>query len=181
MESGTRRRSQTRLVFSDVHENRPCTNCTLCKETYVQYAHPVRWKNPDLLTFLRSIEPDLPIQPDSCICRNCNDNLRKGQKDPENFCPRWRKERSTHTICEVSDCNEPVSKSTQLASREEVGKHLECSLNARFDDSNSMYGGPEGHSRLHISCSIVLRDCTLAIRTSNLQSLRTLCEEIAHW
>ena len=37
------------------------------------------------------------------------------------------------------------------------------------------YGGPEGHSRLHISRSIVLRDCTLAIRTSNPQSLRTPC------
>ncbi len=128
MESGTRRRSQTCLVFSDVHESRPCTNCNLCKEIYVQYTHPVNWKNKDLLTFLRSIEPDLTIQPDSCICRNCNDNLRKGQKDPENFRPRWRKERSTHMMCEISDCNEPVSKTTQLASREEVSERLECSL-----------------------------------------------------
>ena len=66
-----------------------------------------------------------------------NDNLRKGQKDPENFCPRWQKERSIHMMCEVSNCNEPVSRSTQLT-RREVSKYLECSLDARSIDSNSM-------------------------------------------
>ena len=30
---------------------------------------------------------------------------------------------------------------------------------------STLYGGPEGHSRLNIGLSIVLRDCTLAIRT----------------
>ena len=125
MESGpgTQRISQTHLVFSDVHENRPCTSCTLCKETYVQYTHPVKWKNQDLLTFLRSIEPDLTIKPDSCICRNCNDN---------------QKEHSIHMMCGVSNCNEPVSRNTQLTRREEVSKYLECSLDARSIDSNSM-------------------------------------------
>ena len=118
IESGTRR-SQTHLVFSDVHETDTAPTA-LSVRKHVQYAHPVRWKNPDLLTFLRSIEPDLSIQPDSCIWRNCNDNLRKGQKDPENFRPRWQKERNTHMVCEVFNCNEPVSKSTQLANREEV-------------------------------------------------------------
>lgn len=135
MESGTRRRSQTRLVFSEVHES---SNCTLCKETYVQYTHPIKWKNQELLTFLKSTEPDLTIHPDSCICRNCSDSLQKVQKDPQNFCPRWRKERSIHTKCEVASCSEPVSKSTQLASREEVSRYLECSLNERSSDSNSM-------------------------------------------
>ena len=41
-------------------------------------------------------------------------------------------------MCEVSNCNEPVSRSTQLTRREEVSKYLECSLDARSIDSNSM-------------------------------------------
>ena len=35
------------------------------------------------------------------------------------------------------------------------------------------YSDREGHLRLHISRSIMLRDCTVVIRTSNLQSLRS--------
>ena len=43
-------------------------------------------------------------------------------------------------------------------------------INFIVQSVDQCYGGPEGHSRLNIGLSIVLRDCTLAIRTSNLQS-----------
>ena len=38
----------------------------------------------------------------------------------------------------MANCSEPVSKSTQLASREEVSRYLECSLNERSSDSKRM-------------------------------------------
>ena len=122
------------LDFSAVHENRPCTNCILCKETYTHYTHPVKWKNQDLITFLKCIEPHLNIQHDSCICRNCRADLSKGQEDPENFFPRWKKEHKHETTCEVFECNEPVSKSTSLACREEIEEYLKCPLKCTSAD-----------------------------------------------
>ena len=134
--SSARSKSRTRLVFSSVHENRPCSDCTLCKETYVQYTHPVRWKNQDLVIFLKCIEPHLSIQQES---RSCHESLRKGQKDPENFSPRWRKEPNHHTCaeCEVASCSEPVSRSTQLASRDKISESLQCTLDIRPANSKS--------------------------------------------
>ena len=114
------------LIFSAVHENRPCTNCILCKETYTHYTHPVKWKNQDLIAFLKCIEPHLNIQHDSCICRNCRADLSKGQEDPENFFSKWKKKHKHETTCEVFECNEPVSKSTSLACREEIKEYLKC-------------------------------------------------------
>ena len=135
--SSARRKSQTHLVFSNVHENRACSDCTLCKEMYVQYTHPVRWKNQDLVTFLKAIEPHLSIQ-ESCICRSCHESLRKGQKDPENFLPRWRKELNPYKCaeCEVASCSEPVSRSTQLVSRDKISESSECTLDTRPANSN---------------------------------------------
>ena len=69
------KRTSSRKVFSDVHKSGPCTSCTLCKERSVQYTHSVKWKDGNLLKFLQSIEPDLNILPDACICRNCRDSL----------------------------------------------------------------------------------------------------------
>ena len=69
--TGTRKRSCSRLVFSAVHKNRPCTPCVLCNETHSVYTHPGKWKDENVLHFLERIEPDSHIGPDSCICRNC--------------------------------------------------------------------------------------------------------------
>ena len=68
------------------------------------------------------------IQHDSCICRNCRADLSKGQEDPENFFPRWKKEHKHETTCEVFECNEPVGKSKSLACREEIKEYLKCPL-----------------------------------------------------
>ena len=63
------KRTSSRQVFLDVHKSRPCTSYTLCKERSIQYTHPAKWKDGNLLKFLQSIEPDLNILPDACICR----------------------------------------------------------------------------------------------------------------
>ena len=183
--SSTRRKSRTRLVFSSVHENRPCSDCTLCKETYVQYTHPVRWKNQDLVIFLKSMEPHLSIQQESCICRNCHESLRKGQKDPENFSPRWRKEHTHHMCaeCEVASCSEPVSRSTQLASRDEISDFLQCTLDIRSANSKTTttdlcdkyYRAVQkklNPTNYQWRCVV----CSAGIRGSNYSSFRSCCD-----
>ena len=44
------------------------------------------------------MEPDLKIQPESCICQNCRDSLSSGQKDPENYHPRWKRPNVTFCV-----------------------------------------------------------------------------------
>ncbi len=54
----------TRLAFSEVHPDRACTACTLCKETSLQYTHPlIRW-NSELVSFVRQ-----------AFRRNCSSQL----------------------------------------------------------------------------------------------------------
>ena len=77
----------SRLVFSNVHKGRPCTNCLLCKDKQPQYTHPIKWKNQALLTFLKTLEPELNIAPDACICRNCRDSISSGQRNPDSYNP----------------------------------------------------------------------------------------------
>ena len=55
MATGTRKRSCSRLVFSAVHKNRPCTLCVLCNETHSVYTHPGKWKDENVLDVLESI------------------------------------------------------------------------------------------------------------------------------
>ena len=62
-------------VLSMVHPGQPCLHCTLCKEKYPVYTHPIKWKNEHLYTLLRELEPNISIQPESCVCRNCRDDL----------------------------------------------------------------------------------------------------------
>ena len=62
-------------MLSMVHPGRPCLHCTLCKEKYPVYTHPIKWKNEHLYTLLRELEPNISIQPESCMCRNCRDDL----------------------------------------------------------------------------------------------------------
>ena len=74
----TCRKAET-SVFSMVHPGRPCLHCTLCKEKYPVYTHPIKWKNEHLYTLLRELEPNISIQPESCVCRNCRDDLLRIQ------------------------------------------------------------------------------------------------------
>ncbi len=126
MASGTRRvNSESEpLVFSDVHAGHPCIECFLCKESPVVYTHPVKWKNDSLFTFVKGIRPD--IMPQSCICRNCRDNLAGGQKDPTNYHPRWI-QRTDTKLCEVPECDKPASRSTKLGDRALLSTLFNCS------------------------------------------------------
>ena len=83
------RRRTSNGLFSDVHKDRLCSCCILCKENSIQFTHPVKWKNSKLFQFLLSIEPELNIQLDSCVCWRCRDHLGLGVKNPENYTPRW--------------------------------------------------------------------------------------------
>ena len=86
----TRSGDQLRQVTSDIHRGRPCDPCLLCKKGNVlKYVQSKSWKNEHLLSRLRQYEPSLDVQPDSCICRLCRDDISK--IDDDNFMPRWRK------------------------------------------------------------------------------------------
>ena len=98
------KKSSFQEVYSDVHKSRPCTSCTLCKEKSIKYTHPVKSKDENLLKFLQSIEPDLNILPDACICRNCRDSLSNGRKKPNNYKPRWSRVAPIIKPCEVCPC-----------------------------------------------------------------------------
>ena len=111
-------------VYSTVHKGTPCTDCILCKDTQPQYTHPTSWKNKELILLLRRLEPDKIISPDSCICRNCRDSLSNGLKDPANFQPRWRKENKSIAKCQVLQCIENDSQTTNITSREHINDIL---------------------------------------------------------
>ena len=117
-----------REVLSDAHVGRPCLECFLCKDVQLVYSHPIKWKNPSLLPFLRSLEPTLQLQGDTCICRNCRSDLCNGLKDPNNFHPRWKRQvRSSSQLCEVPQCNEPACINTKLGSQESINEILKFS------------------------------------------------------
>ena len=108
----TRSGDQLRQVISDIHRGRPCDPCLLCKQGNVlKYVHPKSWKNEHLLSRLRQYEPSLDVQPDSCICRLCRDDISK--IDDDNFMPRWRKNNQKNK-CFLPDCTNISSKTTQL-------------------------------------------------------------------
>ena len=111
-------------VYSTVHEGKPCIDCILCNETQRQYTHPASWKNRDLTILLRRLEPNKIINSESCICRNCRDSLSNGLKDPANFQPRWRKENTMSVKCQVLECQEKATRSTNITSREHINNIL---------------------------------------------------------
>jgi len=111
--SRTRSGEQLRQVTSAIHKGRPCNPCHLCKQGNLsKYVHPKSWKNEELLGQLRRYEPDLDIQPDTCICRLCRDDI--GKINDENFTPRWRKNNNNKMLCIVPECNQVSSKTTKL-------------------------------------------------------------------
>ena len=79
-----------RVVTSHVHPGQPCQPCILCKRAnQSKYFHPKSWKDASLFERLKQFEPSLNIEPHSCICRPCRNEV----KDITNkqFVPRWRK------------------------------------------------------------------------------------------
>ena len=94
------RAQQRREVSSSAHPGRPCQPCILCKKGNLsKYFHPKTIKDKASLEKLRQLEPMLAIEPSSCICRNCRDDLSKLSES--SFIPRWRKNR------ERSECSVP--------------------------------------------------------------------------
>ena len=171
------KRTSSRQVFSDVHKSRPCTSCTLCKERSIQCTHPVKWKDGNLLKFLQSIEPDLNILPDACICRNCRDSLSSGEKNRN---PRWSRVAPNTKPCEVSGCFEPACRCTKLATKEEISQHLQC---PPLDNLENMETNlcDKHYRNLHKQLSPASYQwkcavCSIAIRGSNYQSFRACAE-----
>ena len=77
-----------------------------CGESSVRYTHPVSWKNPEMLPFVRSICSGEEINSDSCICLNCRDSINNGMKSPDAFKPRWKKKEREE--CYMHGCSEKV-------------------------------------------------------------------------
>ena len=72
-------------------------------------------KDPSLLERLQEFEPSLCVEPHSCICRPCRNEL----KDITNhqFVPRWRKHKGMTQSCFVPECMNDAQKVTKLADR----------------------------------------------------------------
>ena len=113
--------TQVRQVNSSVHPGRPCDPCLLCKQgNNSKYFHPKSWKDTSLLERLQILEPSLEIQPDSCICRLCRDDMKN--INDEGFTPRWRKvaKKSEIKMCCVPGCVQLFKKNTKLVNREAI-------------------------------------------------------------
>ena len=129
----TCRKAET-SVLSMVHPGRPCLHCTLCKEKYPVYTHPIKWKNEHLYTLLRELEPNISIQPESCVCRNCRDDLLRiqhaGPTSKGARPPRWAQQDSDNNIaqstCEIPDCSQLASTLTKLRPWAEICSIREC-------------------------------------------------------
>ena len=94
--------AETRKVTSSVHQGRDCQPCILCKKgNQSKYFHPKSWKDDTLLQSLRDHEPSLNIQPESCICRPCRNDVSHISED--GFIPRWRKQTPQLQECWIPD------------------------------------------------------------------------------
>lgn len=106
-QSRSRYNSDLRTVTSHVHPRQPCI---LCK-----YFHPKSWKDPSLLEHLKEFEPSLCIEPESCICRPCYNELKDTGTRNDRFVPRWRKSKGMTQSCFVPECTNSAQKVTKLA------------------------------------------------------------------
>ena len=109
--------TQVRSVTSSVHPGRTCLPCALCNTSNLsKYFHP---KDKTLFENLRKCEPSIDVQPDSCICRLCRDDVSK--ISDENFIPRWKRLRNVdNDTCYVHGCKNAVHKVTKVATRTQV-------------------------------------------------------------
>ena len=103
-----------RIVTSNVHPGQPCTLCK--KGNQSKYFHPKSWKDASLLERLKQLEPSLNIEPHSCICRPCRNEVKNIMND--GFIPRWRK--SNKGMCFVPKCTHSAQKVTKLANELDI-------------------------------------------------------------
>ncbi len=76
-----------------------------------KYFHPKLWKNPLLLQRLKQHNPTLSVQPDSCICRHCRQDINKLPSDSK-FVPTWKIVAENVKSCYVHGIDVKVTKFT---------------------------------------------------------------------
>ena len=164
---------------------KPCSYCVLCKEKQLKYTHPVKWRNPDLFNYLKTIEPGLALKPDTCICRNCRDSLISLHKSPVKLCPRWSRvaaaSRGTVIICEILKCSESAWRCTKVANKDEIKLHLKCALIPGADNSEETNLCEKHYRSLHKlmkpdSYKMKCAACSTSIKGSNYHKFRACCE-----
>ena len=114
---------EQRPVTSAIHPDRLCQPCILChKGDLSKYFHPKSWKDPSLLEQLKLYEQSIDIQPESCICRLCRNDVNKLCQ--EGFVPRWRENTGTGTgtvrVCYIPGCTSTDVKVTKAVSPHEL-------------------------------------------------------------
>ena len=157
-------------IHSDAHPDKKCTQCKLCGESSSRYTHPITWKNEDLVILLRKVEPH--IEQDSCICRNCRESLRTGLNTTD-FHPRWHKQTTSSTECQVEGCMVKACRSTKLASHAEILTLLKLELKPSCTSDNTTTYLCDSHYRsLHkeikpqsyrnkcVTCGVTIRELT---------------------
>ena len=108
-----------RQVTCSVHPERPCHPCVLCKKGNLsKYFHPKTFKNKTSLELLRQYEPELSIDPTSCICRNCRDDICR-LSEPS-FVPRWKRSHTASDKCSIPECSDPSYKVTKLVTSDQL-------------------------------------------------------------
>ena len=171
---------QLRQVTCSVHQGRACHPCILCKEgNHSKYFHPKSWKDSNLVDILRKREPHINIEPDSCICRLCRDDVSK-ICDPD-YVPRWNKaKKSDYTNCFIPGCNNSVHKVTKL-----VGKQSLCNFfgvviaNANSSDEESTALCLEHYGALYRHLNPLNRKCRTCDKTVNDATKTRKCPEPA--
>lgn len=135
--------------------------------------------------YLKTIEPGLAINPDTCICRNCRDSLTNLHKSPVELRPRWSRvaaaSRITTITCEIPECYEQACRCTRVASKDDIRLHLKC---ASFTDKDNYEQTNlcENHYRsLHKlmkpdSYKMKCAACSTCIKGSNYHKFRACCK-----
>ena len=107
-----------------------------------KYFNPKSWKDNSLLKCLQEYEPTLDINPESCICRSCRNDVNNIGDDK--FVPRWRKHTiTTEKNCYVPGCNSTASKVTKMTDRATVHTFY-CSENESSENENTEDLSSEG-------------------------------------
>ena len=86
-----------------IHSGKNCGPCVLCGQTSNQYcAHPIHWSDTLRESFLALEDIDIS----SCICQNCEKDIKKGIENPL-YVPCW-KEKEKENICNKKKCIVPM-------------------------------------------------------------------------
>ena len=101
----------------------PCGPCLLCRGQSSKYTHVDKLDSAQY-SILYEIEKS-EINKSACICSACSKQLKRNIANP-NFMPRWRKssEKENLSKCGLGNCHDYATKTTTLASCEEMQKNL---------------------------------------------------------